>query len=147
MRTLLLAAVITSALLLPLFLWDRPQRSPASSLVADERPDRVLAATHGYDFWGCPQGKLCDINRLKVTVVVGPEALRVLINGDLMQAIARDGHEWELLRAALRPLDLDPEYSDLLIALDDAAAYEDLLEALLFARACGFPPSVAQPRA
>jgi hypothetical protein len=75
-------------------------------------------------------------------IVVAPDGLRLLGNGFPLQTIARDGREWNRLRAALPSLHLDS--GDLMVMLDDAADYQGLLEALLFAHGEGFAALIAQ---
>jgi hypothetical protein len=145
MRTLLLAIALT-ALVLPIVTY-RDVRTGAPARGDREVPDQVLVATQGFDLSGCPEGWSCDMNRLEVTIAVGPKALVLMVNGDPVQSIARDGREWERLRAAELPLARD--FGDLMVRLDEGGTYEDLLEALLITHAAGFPGRIAngiQPR-
>jgi hypothetical protein len=141
MRAPLLAAAAAAALIVPIAVWDTPAPRPAPPRTS-ETPDGIMGATSICSLLGCPMGKSCDINRLKVTVVVGRSALRVESNWAHVPTIARDGGEWQKLRAALRQLDLDPNYRDLMLRVEDDAAYEDLLAALAFSREAGFSPLV-----
>ncbi len=146
MRTTLLAAAVIAALVIPVVAY----RAPAVPLATVELPrtELIPAETCICDSLGCPQDKNCDINRVKVTVVVGRKALRVESNwlGEVAP-IERDGREWHELRSVLRTLDLDPTYRDLMLRIDDDVSYEDLLSALDFSRAAGFRPLVVhQPQ-
>lgn len=145
LRSVTTAALLAAALFVPWLLWDQPARRAAPPRTSGI-PDAILAETCICDPLGCPSGKSCDINRLKATVVVGRSTVRVESNWlGRVPSIARDGREWLKLRAAVGPLDLDPRYRDLMLRVDDGAVYEDLLAALAFSRAAGFPPLVVQP--
>lgn len=142
---LLVPALAAAAILVPVAIWYLPARRPAPPRTS-EIPDGIMAEICTCNPLGCREGMLCDVNRLKVTVVVGRSALRLESNWlGSVPPIARDGREWQTLRAVLRPLDLDPEFRDLMLRLDDDAEYGDLLAALAFSRAAGFPPYVVQP--
>ena len=57
---------------------------------------------------------------------------------------ARDGQEWTRLESTLRAT-LPKDHTDLQVAASDDASYEDLLTAMLTARASGFYPRVITP--
>ena len=144
MRVALLAA---AAILVPVAVWHRPAEPSAA---ADERPDRVLAATfedHRPSVcgatWSC-----CKYHRdggvlVEEDAIVWVGSRYALFHGP--QRLARDGSEWEQLVPVLRARGALADELELHIAVADDARYEDLLVAMMTAQAAGLSPRVVVP--
>ena len=95
--------------------------------------------------FGEPPGRTCDCNVLRAALLVQDDALLL---GEMTHntpvRIPRDGNEWEVLDRLLRERVVD-RVRDFQVAVHDDATYEDLLTAMLVARAAGVHARVVQP--
>ena len=145
MRTTLLAAA-AAAILLPVAVWYRPAAPSAASAqsAADDRPDRVEVARVGDQLpFGCPGTMFCNCySTARLAVLVQDDALWLGSNHGYFAPPVRfprdqAGAEWAALRDLLLPA-AEPHHHTLEIAIDDRAAYSDLLLAMASAREAGF---------
>ena len=143
MRALLLAAAAAAALIVPMAVWYRPAEPPATTLTADERPDRVEVAKVGDQLpFGCPGTQFCNCySTARLAVLVQDDAVWLGSNHGYFSPPVRfprgSGGEWAALRDLLLPA-AELHHHKLEIAIDDRAAYSDLLLAMASAREAGF---------
>jgi hypothetical protein len=146
MRVTLVAVLAAAALIVPVAVWYRPTSAPAAEAAELERPDRVLlAGQHDYLPFGCTEtSSCCRWGALEAALLVTNEAMWFGTNADVPVHIPRDGREWETLDVLLRQWRVDGEVK-FEVAVHDDARYEDLLVAMVVARAAGAYPRVVQP--
>lgn len=143
MRTSLLAAAAAAAILLPVAIWYRPAAPPAAA-AADDLPDRVEVAKGGDQLpFGCPGRMFCNCYfTARLAVLVQDDALWLGSNHGYFAPPVRfqrdqGGAEWAALRDVLLPV-AELHHHTLEIAIDDRAAFSDLLLAMASAREAGF---------
>ena len=144
---ILLVPLAAAAILAPLAVWYRPATPPAAAEPNDERPDRVLLAVqHDYLPFGCTEtSSCCRWGALEAALLVANDAMWFGTTASIPVRIPRDGHEWETLDSLLREWQVNREEVEFEVAVHDDARYEDLLVAMLVARAAGAYPRVVQP--
>ena len=148
MRPSLLAAAVAAAILVPVALWYRPAAAPADAepSAADDRPDRVEVAKVGDQLpFGCPGTQFCNCySTARLAVLVQHDAVWLGSNHGYFAPPVRfqrdqGGAEWAALREVLLPVPIaELHHHTLEIAIDDRAAYSDLLLAMASAREAGF---------